>query len=117
MLVGAGRILEDVFQTGSCEDPVDEIEDVAEPLDDSVDEEIEDVAEPLDDPEDEEIEDFAEPLDDSMDEEIKSVDEELRQCLHTNNFAYNNFIPIFFHAILLYYTTVLLFQFKLHWKM
>ena len=51
------------------------------------------------------VEDFAEPLDDSMDEEIKSVDEELGQCLHTNNFAYNNFIPIFFHAILLYRTS------------
>ena len=55
LLVGAGRILEDVSQTGSCEDPVDEIEDVAEPLDDSVDEEIEDVAEPLDDSVGEEI--------------------------------------------------------------
>ena len=102
-------VFEDVIQTESCEDPVDEIEDVAEPLDDSVDEEIEDVAEPLDDPEDEEIEDFAEPLDDSMDEEIKSVDVDvyIPIILHT----------IFFHAILLYYTKVLLFQFKLHWKM
>ena len=36
--MGAGRILKDVFQTASCEDPVDEIEDVAVLLDDSVDE-------------------------------------------------------------------------------
>ena len=42
MLVGAGRILEDVFQTGICEDPVDDIKNVAEPLGDSVDEEVED---------------------------------------------------------------------------
>ena len=58
----------------------------------------------MDDPEDEEIEDFAEPLDDSMDDEIKSMDEELCQCLHTINFACNNFIPIFFscNIIILY---------------
>ena len=68
--MGAGRILEDVFKTESCEDPVDEIEDVAVPLDDSVDEEIEDVAEPLDKSVDERIKDVAEPLDDSVDEEI-----------------------------------------------
>ena len=40
--MGAGLILEDVFQTGICEDPVDDIEDVAEPLGGSVDEEVED---------------------------------------------------------------------------
>ena len=76
-----------MLQTESCEDPVDEIEDVAEPLDDSVDEEIEDVAEPLDDPVVKEIEDFAEPLDDSMDEEIKSVDVDV-------------YIPIILHTII-----------------
>ena len=35
------RILKYVFQTESCEDPVDEIEDGPEPLDDFVDKEIE----------------------------------------------------------------------------
>ena len=40
--MGAGRILEDVFQTGICEDPVDDIKNVAEPLGDSMDEEVED---------------------------------------------------------------------------
>ena len=52
-----------MLQTESCEDPVDEIEDVAEPLDDSVDEEIEDVAEPLDDSVDEEIDCPESPID------------------------------------------------------
>ena len=40
--MGAGLILEDVFQTGICEDPVDDIKNVAEPFGDSVDEEVED---------------------------------------------------------------------------
>ena len=37
--MGWGRIPEDVSQAEGCDQSVDEIEEVAEPLDDSVDEE------------------------------------------------------------------------------
>ena len=40
LLVGWGRIPEEFFQTESCEGSMDDVEDVAEPLDDFVDEEI-----------------------------------------------------------------------------
>ena len=66
--MGGGQILEDVFQTESCGDPMEEIEYVAEPFVDSVCKEIncpESPIYPVD-----EIEDVAEPLDDSVDEEI-----------------------------------------------
>ena len=44
-----------------------------------MDEEIEDVAEPLEDSVDKEIEDVAEPLDDSLDEEIDCPDSPVDQ--------------------------------------
>ena len=66
--MGGGRILEDVLQTESCEDHMDEIGDVAEPLVDPVGEEIDCPESPID-PVDE-IEDVAEPLDKSVEEEI-----------------------------------------------
>ena len=40
LLVGCGRVPEEIFQTESCEESTDDIEDVNEPLDDFVDDEI-----------------------------------------------------------------------------
>ena len=106
---------------------VEEHEDVAEHFADAVDEEIKDVAEPFDPRKTavlnwniKELYYHPWPMFNDIGPTwavIISACTYWTYYAHTNNFACNNFIPIFFHAILLYYTKVLLFQFKLHWKM